>query len=775
MTTFTDLHGRFEPPLPDWRAAHLGEPGHGYVVSLGAINEVGSIAVLLNSHGLNGRDIQPAECLEFALSFPIAGKDHLIHATPVVASTSVVIMGQEVRRRHWQIGRRRFCPACLSEGPYHRVWWDMPAFVRCPYHDLDVLDRDPSGHPIPWWSPSFTHAPSGADLLRYGVPRRAEPRPSLEAYILGRMGVAKVLPVLLLDGISTLGGVLDLVELVGRVSLGVTLRTRPVVGVTKGFDLPAVMRAGYGVLARGEAALDALLNDLANARAASAVGGRSARFGWLGSVLREEQGSHVEVLASSMRRVAVSRGDFSPATCDAWYAGEAGWLPVPTLAKELGLTEERLRRVSEALGIHERQFGAARERYRAFSPEQAHLVRRTLASSLDRDGAADALGVSRETLDALVAAGILTHFMRIGSGSERDRFRPEDLTAFAARLLQGSETVPEVPDGHLRLADLKRTSKTNPARSVEAILKGYAVARGKTGPTLGDLLVPDPRRSRGDNMQAARAALHALPGLGRYQTSTILSCRVETVDGLIDEGHLRMCAGKRGWRRIDEASLEAFQRKWAPAHIYADAVGAARSSHEAGTVLERLGVDTLRVAQKDGTVTHMVDRASAWSALALACDPDDPAGGGVLAFEAALLRALGRRGTFKLVGRSRGLTLSSASGDLTIRIEVQPEREAVEVVLTRGGRPPREVAIQAALGGRLLWREVAGRLEVADIVAASELSASRAWPDLVARTVASTELLRATFPQVRKATAAVGVKPARPAFPMTDRSERPAT
>jgi len=332
-----------------------------------------------------------------------------------------------------------------------------------------------------------------------------------------------------------------------------------------------------------------------------------------------------------------------------------------------------------------------------------------------------------------------------------------------------------VPDGHLRLADLKRTSKTNPARSVEAILKGYAVARGKTGPTLGDLLVPDPRRSRGDNMQAARAALHALPGLGRYQTSTILSCRVETVDGLIDEGHLRMCAGKRGWRRIDEASLEAFQRKWAPAHIYADAVGAARSSHEAGTVLERLGVDTLRVAQKDGTVTHMVDRASAWSALALACDPDDPAGGGVLAFEAALLRALGRRGTFKLVGRSRGLTLSSASGDLTIRIDVQTEREAVEVVLTRGGRPPREVAIQAALGGRLLWREVAGRLEVADIVAASELSASRAWPDLVARTVASTELLRATFPQVRKATAAVGVKPARPAFPMTDRSERPAT
>ncbi|MFC6773059.1 TniQ family protein [Methylobacterium gregans] len=215
------------------------------------MNEVGSIAVLLNSHGLNGRDIQPAECLEFALSFPIAGKDHLIHATPVVTPTSVVIMGQEVRRQHWQIGRRRFCPACLSENPHHRVWWDMPAYARCPYHDLDVLDRDASGRPVPWWSASFTHTPSGADLLRYGVPRRAEPRPSLEAYILARMGIASPLPVPPLDGLRTLGEALDLVELVGRVSLGVTLRTRPVVGVTKGFDLPAVMRAGYGVLARG--------------------------------------------------------------------------------------------------------------------------------------------------------------------------------------------------------------------------------------------------------------------------------------------------------------------------------------------------------------------------------------------------------------------------------------------------------------------------------------------------------------------------------------------
>lgn len=774
MRTFTDLHGRFEPPLPDWRAAYLGEPAHGYVVSLGAMNGIGSVAVLLNSHGLNGRDIQPAECLEFALSFPITGKEQLIHSTPVVSPTSVAIMGQEIRRRHWQIGLRRFCPACLAESPHHRVWWDLPAFARCPDHEIDIVDRDASGHPVPWWSASFTHAPTGAPLPRYGVPRRTVPRPSLESYILARLGVLGPPAVPLLDGLSTLGDVLDAVELVGRFALGGSLRTRPVVGVTKGFDLPAVNRAGYDVLRRGEDGLVALLHEVAAARAAFKDGrGKRASFGWIGSALETEKGSHVGILAGCMRRVAVERGDFSPATCDAWYAGEAGWLPVPTLAGELGLTEERLRRLSEALGIHERQFGIARVRYRAFSPEQAALVRRTLASLLDRDAAADALGLPRDTLDALVAAGIIARLVRIGSGPGRDRFRPEDVATLAARLLHKVEHATEVPDGHLRLADLRRTCKTDPARSVEAILKGYAAPRGRTGPTVGDLLIPDPRRDRGDVMRAARAALRTLPGLSRYQAATVLGCRVETVDGLIDGGHLRVCSGGRGWRRIDEISLDVFRRIWAPADIYADIIGAARSGHEAGPILEGLGAGTLHVAQRDGSVAHMVERASARAVLGLSHDPDDPAEGGLPAFEAALLRALGRRGTFKLVGRSRGLTLSSAAGDLTVRIEAQPDRESVEVVLTRGARPPGEA--HAGPGGRLRWREAAGRLEAADTVPAPELATPAAWPDLVARTVASTEFLRATFPQVRAGAAPGTGKAARPAPSAAGRSDRPAT
>ena len=245
-----------------------------------------------------------------------------------------------------------------------------------------------------------------------------------------------------------MGDALDAVEIVGRIALGGTLRSRPVVDLTEGFDLPTVNRAGYDVLSRGVDALVALFHEVAAARAAFKDGrGKGASFGWIGASLEAEKGSHVEILASCLRRVVIERGDFSPATCDAWYAGEAGWLPVPTLAAELGLTKERLRRISEALGIHKRQFGIARERYRAFSPEQAALIRRTLTSLLDRAGAADALGLPRDTFDALVASGIIAYFVRIGVGADRDRFRPEDVAALAARLLRKVEVATEVPDG----------------------------------------------------------------------------------------------------------------------------------------------------------------------------------------------------------------------------------------------------------------------------------------------------------------------------------------
>ncbi|UIY45011.1 hypothetical protein [Methylobacterium radiotolerans] len=324
-----------------------------------------------------------------------------------------------------------------------------------------------------------------------------------------------------------------------------------------------------------------------------------------------------------------------------------------------------------------------------------------------------------------------------------------------------------------RVSPSSSAGSVDPARSVAAILKEYAAPRGRTGPSVGGLLVPDPNRNRGDGTRAARAALLTLPGLSRYQAATVLGCRVEVVDGLIDGGHLPVCSGGRGWRRIDEAALDAFHRTWAPADLYAEAAGATRSGHEAGPILGRLGAGTLHVAQRNGSVAHMAERVSARAALGLSLDPDDPAGGGLPAFEAALLRALGLRGTFKLVGRSRGLTLSSAAGDLTIRIAAQPGGGTVEVVITRGARPPGEA--HAGPGGRLRWREAAGRLEAADTVPAPELATPAAWPDLVARMVASTEFLRATFPQVRAGAAPGTVEAARPAPSATDRSDRPAT
>lgn len=748
MSRFTDLRGRNEPPLPAWGTPRLGEPAHGYLLRLGSMNGVGSISVLLNSHGLNGRALQPAECLDFALSFPIEGKEQLVRATPVISQTAVLLMGQQLRRRDWQISLRRFCPACLAENPYHRVWWDLPAFARCPDHDIDILDRDVAGRPLPWWSPSFTHSPLGGELMRYDVPRRPSPRISVESYILGRLGVSPPISVPMLDCFQGLGQSLAAVELFGRIFLGGALRVRPTVDTTPGFELSNVMSAGFQISLGGESALVDVLKDVLGRRDSFAEC-RGGLFGWLGQAVTESEGEHTKLVASLMHRAAVEQGSFSRGTSTAWQSGEAGWIPVPTLAIELGLTERAVRRLSEIMGFHKRQFGAARARYRSFSHQQAETMRHALESSLNRSDAAAALGVSRDTFSAFVSAGYIAIFARPGVGLDRDRFRPEDVAALAAHLLRNTELVSEMPCGYLRLANLRRTSRTDPALSVRECFASDMPLRWRVGPTAGDVLIADPHSSLRDKMEAARAALHTLPGLSFYQAATILGCSIRMLEGLVEMSQLRMCSETRGWRRIDPATVEAFGLKYASPEIYFEYVDCRTKNGKIGLKLVNLGIDNFSVEQRDGSRSHMIDRSSAATVLSLAHDPDDPNSDGLVPLEAEMLRALGRRGSFKLVSRSRGITLCSAAGHLTVQIKFRLEQSTIEVVLTRGAGSKQDIEVRVAGENGLQLREVDGRLEVVDLILAEVLTSASTRSILVARIVAATERLRSMFSLMR--------------------------
>ncbi|MGA0594268.1 TniQ family protein [Enterovirga sp. CN4-39] len=679
---FTDLGGRNEPPLPQWDKPKPGEPAHGYVVRLGALNRRPSVSVMLASHGLNGISLQPAECLAFAKSFPIQGRDELAQATPVVFPNRVTIMGQEVRRKHWQLLRRRFCPACLAEQAYHRAWWDLPSFARCPYHDLDLEWRDPSGRPLPWWSPSFTHGPTGKGILRFGIPRNQRPTPSFEAYLLGRLGVEEVVPVPLLDALPTLGEAIEMVEFMGRIVLGGTDRRRPTVDATPGFELGTVMKAGYPVTTAGRDGVLELLRGVADHRARMRAGrGRGASFGWIDQLREEEDSAHRSLVDELLLQVVVERGQFSTATSQAWRRGVEGWLSVPRLAQELGITEIRLRRIAEKLGIHERQFGSARSRYRAFSPEQAEQVRSTLRRLVGRDEAAALLGVTRSCFDALVANGDISVFCIIGKFGSRDRFDPEELARFADGILRHATRIETAPPETVRFGLLNRTCKTNPSHVLGPMVRSYGPILVRVGDKLGDLLVAQPRRHAlrtSGQTSAARAALAKLPGLGRYQAATLYGDRVHVIDALCEQGEIEAVASERkAWRRLSAESVEAVCRSWAPTTLYAEVPELA--GRHVPSQLRARGVRLLDLPLSDGSSTVAVNRASARKVLRLPCDPDAKASGSVRAFEAAFLHRLAERNEWSLAGRERGLSLRTGKGDLRATVVLDADRDVVEI------------------------------------------------------------------------------------------------
>src|SRR5260370_13725510 len=223
---YIDLHGRGEPPLPGWDKPRHDEPAHGYFVRLVGLNEQLRATAAASSFCLHGRVIQSSECLYFAMSFPVECKERLLSATPTVNNATVTMFGETFRRRDWSIDRRYFCPGCLAEDAYHRFYWDIVVFRHCPFHGQPLRCVDTSGHPVPWWSPSFEYSPFGNPIAECRK-RVTSVGPSIESYTLGRLGLIQKLAVLILDNLATFVNVFSAIEFTGKLVLGGRPETRP--------------------------------------------------------------------------------------------------------------------------------------------------------------------------------------------------------------------------------------------------------------------------------------------------------------------------------------------------------------------------------------------------------------------------------------------------------------------------------------------------------------------------------------------------------------------
>jgi TniQ len=262
LVKYIDLHARGEPPFPSWEDPRQDEPAHGYFIRLTGLNGQLSASAVARSFGLSGNVFRPSEYLDFVLSFPIKNKERLLSATPIVNKTSVAIFGEIFRRRDWSTVKRHFCPGCLAEDAYHRSFWDLVAFRHCPFHDQPLCCIDRTGNAVPWWSPSFKHSPSGGSIAEYRKRASLVP-PSIESYILGRLGLIEKLPIPLLDDFKTLASAFAAIEFAGTLKLGGLCEKRPSLDVL-GND--RVFRAGFDILREGKEGINSTLKCLAGER-----------------------------------------------------------------------------------------------------------------------------------------------------------------------------------------------------------------------------------------------------------------------------------------------------------------------------------------------------------------------------------------------------------------------------------------------------------------------------------------------------------------------------
>lgn len=188
-----------------WIEPKPEEPAHGFLVRLARRHHVDSVREFAANLGIDAIEDVEA-CLSALSRSRFATPEHIaslrrwtadVHglATRRFASgrgdrlqSFVSLGGQTVRRDDWTLATRRFCPACLAEDPYHRAWFDL-AFVRtCPIHGVDLTDVAPDGTSVGWKRSSLDVTNLHGRLAK-ASPRLDGPPPTLEAYVLGRMGV----------------------------------------------------------------------------------------------------------------------------------------------------------------------------------------------------------------------------------------------------------------------------------------------------------------------------------------------------------------------------------------------------------------------------------------------------------------------------------------------------------------------------------------------------------------------------------------------------------
>ncbi|MBX9457404.1 MAG: TniQ family protein [Rhizobium sp.] len=349
--------------------------------------------------------VKPQRSLEIIDMHPLpdAWKERVRHATPMSTGKNLVIMGQTFARAQFSPYPRKWCPGCIAESAYHRVWWDIIAIRRCPVHDMTFQTRDDLGNPVNWGWTDFENSRQGRPLGSTSA--RRVMRRSFALYALGRMGCVKPTPNAILDGLH-LRDAIDVCEVLGKF-----LRNphSPFVPDIEDGDIDH----GYALVVAGIPAVTDAIRDWLRKNCPADLKSTSilAAFGW---IARRIPALRDRGLQKLLRRILKDARGFEGArfthvmTVDN-PSGE--YLTIRAVAERLGMRSRGVIQIADELAV------INRARLRELVPASAtRRIEAFTNALLAPKETARRLGVHPDALRHLTRAGLLKVFVGTVTG-----------------------------------------------------------------------------------------------------------------------------------------------------------------------------------------------------------------------------------------------------------------------------------------------------------------------------------------------------------------------
>lgn len=615
-----------ELPVRSWPSeAYEHEPSYGYFVRLAERNMAHSTRVFADSLGLNGRHLDPEEILEFCSRLPVANVDALAAATPRADGKFVVINNHRfLKRRDWSISRPRVCDACLGESRHYRYWFDLVCIDRCPIHDRPLISKLGSAN-LAWWYPAVAATGEGQSVRGVSVARVSELANTWSAFVLGRLGVV-CSPQVPIFAEAPLDAVLSICGLLGRAELlscGSHVAKRSLIVQPNRAELVGF---GFRLFAGGDEGLRAFLEEYKDRRITQRGTPRDAKaeweLGWLinsAKRLPENPASnrmrkHLRVFPRIRRKPPQNEQSSRGGTDNAY-----------NVAVSLRMSVQKLQIVLEKIGLASGDHPTGRKR--TFQPWEVDRVRATCKLLVPIRTAAKKLGIPTADFERLSNTGMFAPFISLPgiSSPESPRYYLPEITDEVSKLKQLvlSNHATSGTDAHKRKpVRLKAFCKRTGLSACDTILK---ILSGKIVPVgwvnsavgFGGCLLHPPEAIKPARGSRKPRKPNTSDILTFTEAGTLLRVNHPTVNRLVEMGYLKLDARHDLKRRsIDRESLNMFIEEYAPAKLYADAMGclpsfAAPKLRAKGLALVELGTPTsdkfIRRADADSMLGTRLD------------------------------------------------------------------------------------------------------------------------------------------------------------------------